>query len=49
MIKEELIKYKVIEKLIYEIKKEELQDFIIQEYFSHIFLLKNRLVNIPII
>ena len=36
MIKEELIKYKVIKKLIYEIKKEELQDFIIQEYFSHI-------------
>ena len=36
MTKEELIKYKVVERLIREIKKEELQDFIIQEYFSHV-------------
>ena len=36
MTKEEIIRYKVFEKLIQEIKKEDIQDFIIREYFSHI-------------
>ena len=36
MTKEEIIRYKVFEKIIQEIKKEDIQDFIIREYFTHV-------------